>query len=159
MCDVADEFSQNELITVERRPAFESWHQRTFFKHLKIAADFQVCVFGSKDFGASSPLARIITRPPPPRPLFCYWMLFLKYRGQRKPPLVWKKSRILLRIGYVVLELREYHFLGKKTKKATFCQILMRWKEKKKGGGGGAATQRQRYRPSKQEAFTNDLQG
>lgn len=63
VCDVADDFSQYELITGDRRretdggPAFELWHQRTFFKHLKIAADLQVCVFQSRDFGASFLLA------------------------------------------------------------------------------------------------------
>lgn len=36
VCDVAEERSQNELITDEGRRAFESWHQTTFFKHLKI---------------------------------------------------------------------------------------------------------------------------
>lgn len=51
VCDVADDFSQYELITGDRRretdrgPVFELWHQKTFFKHLKIAADLQVCVF------------------------------------------------------------------------------------------------------------------
>lgn len=55
-CDVADDFSQYELITGDRRretdrePAFELWHQRTFLKRLKIAADLQVCVFQSNVF-------------------------------------------------------------------------------------------------------------
>lgn len=47
MCDVAEECSQNELITDEGRRAFESWHRTTFFKHLKIVTVgfffFQVC--------------------------------------------------------------------------------------------------------------------
>lgn len=50
VCDVAEERSQNELITDEGRRAFESWHQTTFFKHLKIVTvglffffSFQVC--------------------------------------------------------------------------------------------------------------------
>ena len=50
VCDVAEERSQNELITDEGQRAFESWHQTTFFKHLKIVTVgffffffFQVC--------------------------------------------------------------------------------------------------------------------
>lgn len=57
MCDVAEECSQNELITDEGRRAFESWHRTTFFKHLKIVTVgffFSGLFFSLDDFGASS---------------------------------------------------------------------------------------------------------
>lgn len=86
MCDVAEECSQNELITDEGRRACESWHRTTFFKHLKIVTVgfFSGLFFSSEDFGASSVgffgdsnhnQISFFFLPPSSSPFlsFCYW--------------------------------------------------------------------------------------
>lgn len=140
MCDVAEECSQNELITDEGRRAFESWHRMTFFKHLKIVTVgfFSGLFFSLEDFGTSSAgffgdsnhNQILFFTPPPPLRRFFHFVIGSLFNLVKKIGLAWERQNSFgdrfccFRVVRIVF----FFFFSAGRKSASLCQNLMKYR-------------------------------